>query len=127
MAGRFSSYLSTPWMDMVETIPKWLSVVSADPFATGNPYTAEIIAPTLTRRLSTWTRTGPGILTLTGAIDFAGLLPGAHVAGVAGWDAEVNGNLLFSDMLDAPVDFPSGGIYVLAANEYIVGIDVPGA
>lgn len=125
--GRLSPYLTIGWVDDLESAPKWLALVSSDPLATSAPLTAEIVGGTVTRMTSAWTRTGPMALTLNAAVAFVGLPPMAHVAGVAAFDAEVNGNLLFADLLDAPVSFPGGGTYTLAAGEYVVGIDVPGA
>ena len=125
--GRFSAHKITSWMDDMEETDKWMTIVSSDPLATNSPYTAEASGGTLTRVLGSWTRTGPGLLTLDSAISFVGLPEGSHVAGVAGFDAAVNGNLLFSDLLEVPVDFPFGGTYTLAAGQYVIGIDVPGA
>ena len=125
--GRFSSYLTTGWMDDVEAATKWLSVVSTDPLATSSPTTAEIVGGTVTRMASSWVRTGANCLTLDAPVAFTGLPPGAHVAGLAAFDGPTGGNLLFADLLDAPENFPDGGTYNLAAGEYVVGLDLPGA
>ena len=124
--GRFSTYQITGWIDDMYAAAKWLSVVSADPHATSSPLTTEIVGEGLTRQASSWTRTGAGLLTLDTAVVFAGLPAGAHVTGVAGFDAATNGNLLFADLLEQPVGFPFGGTYTLPAGEYVIGIDLPG-
>ena len=124
--GRFSSYLIEGWIDDLEARPKWLTIVAADPQATANPYTAEVSGTALVRVSGTWARTGIGSLTLTSAISFPDLPYGAHVAGVAGFDAATGGNLLFADLLDEPKDYPSGGTYTLPGGQYVVGIDLPG-
>lgn len=121
--GRFSSYQSELWMDEVEAKPKWLTVVSADPLAVSNPLAVELAT---TRVLGTWVRSSTYAMTLTSPLVFPGLPAGTHVAGVAGFDDTVNGHLLFSDLLDTPVDFPDGGTYTLPAGEYVIGIDIPG-
>lgn len=121
--GRFSSYQSQLWMDEVEAKEKWLTVVSADPLAVSNPLTVELIT---TRILGVWVRSSTYAMTLTIPLVFPDLPSGAHVAGVAGFDAPVNGHLLFSDLLDTPVDFPEGGTYILPGSEYVIGIDIPG-
>ena len=88
-----------------------------------DPLTVEL---TTTRVLGIWVRSSTYALTETSALVFPGLLAGAHVAGVAGFDAAVNGHMLFSDLLDTPVDFPTGGTYTLPGSEYVIGIDIPG-
>jgi hypothetical protein len=112
-------------MDDITARDKWLSLVSADPFTTSSPATTEIIGGSITRMASSWTRTGYGVLTLASTVSFVGLPAGAHVAGVACFDAAINGTLLFADLLDEPVSYLSGGTYVLAAGQYVVGIDIP--
>jgi hypothetical protein len=123
--GRFSTYQSTIWMNYMEASDKWLSIVSADPLVVADPQTSEVVGGTVARMEGSWTRTSATSMTLNSALTFRGLPAGAHVAGVAGFDAEFNGNLLFSDLLDEPVDFPNGGTYVVPAGEYVIGIDIP--
>lgn len=122
--GRFSTYKTTGWMNQVEADTKWLTLVSADPLAVSDPLTVEL---TTTRIQGTWFRTSASSLTLTSPLVFPGLLGGAHVAGVAGFDLAVNGNMLFAGLLSVAVDFPDGGTFTLPAGEYVLGIDVPGA
>ena len=122
--GRFSAYKVTTWMDTVVSDPKWMTLVSADPLGVSDPLTVEL---TTTRIQGAWSRTSNNSLTLTSALTWTGLLSGAHIAGVAGFDGQVNGNLLFSDLLQAPIDLPEGGSFTLPAGQYVLGIDVPGA
>lgn len=122
--GRFSTYRVTAWMDEVYAENKWMTLVNADPLAVSDPLTVEL---TTTRIEGAWVRTSATSITLTSPLVFPGLLPGAHVAGVAGFDAEVNGNLTFADLLDTAVDYPDGGTFTLPAGEYVVGIDIAGA
>ena len=122
--GRFSDTLTTSWMDDVAARDKWLTLVFADPLAVSNPLTVELSD---VRTQGTWVRTSNSLLTLSLPLIWSGLLAGAHVAGVAGFDAQVNGLLLFADLLDVPVDFPDGGAYTLPGGQFVLGIDVPGA
>jgi hypothetical protein len=125
--GRFGVYLTSGWIDEVVAADKWLSLVAADPFTVGDPLTVEVVGGSLARQQGVWVRTSATLLTLDETVVFHGLPPGARVAGVAGFDDDVNGHLLFADLLDTPQDFPSGGTFVLPAGEYVLGIDVPGA
>jgi hypothetical protein len=129
--GRFSLYVTAGWMDTMwaraQADDIWLALVSADPLAVSDPMTVEVVGEALAREQSDWEHTTPTMMTLLNSVLFTGLPPGAHVAGVAGFDAPFNGHLLFSDLLDSPVDFPSGGSYTLPAGEYVIGIDTPGA
>lgn len=122
--GRFSTHRVTTWMDEVYAQDKWMTLVSADPHAVSDPLTVEL---TTTRYLGTWDRTSATSITNSSALSFPGLPAGAHVAGMAAFDAEVNGNLIFADLLDTEEDYPDGGTYVLPTGEYVVGIDVAGA
>ena len=124
--GRFAPSKVTAWMDDLEAEDIWLSLVSSDPLATASPYTAELVGGTVARLASSWTRTSFNLMTLDEPLSFVGLPAGAYLAGVAAFDAAVNGNLLFADLLDQPLGFPAGGSYTLPAGEYVVGIDVPG-
>lgn len=116
--------LSTQWltskMDELEAAAKWLTLVSTNPAALSDPLTAEIIGGTLTRHQSTWTRS-PLTLITASAVIFSGIPAGAHVAGVAVFNASFNGLMLASDVLAIPADYPSGGTWVLPAGEYTLG------
>jgi hypothetical protein len=56
---------------------------------------------------------------------FSGIPIGAHVAGLAVFNADFNGDLLASDLLPEPVDYPSGGTWVLPIGEFALGFNAP--
>ena len=122
--GSISSWRMAQWMDDLEEAEKWLTLVSDDPEGASDPLTVEIIGGSLTRHQATWART-PLLLTTTAAVIFSGIPVGAHVAGLAVFDADFNGNLLASDLFPEPVDYPSGGTWVLPSGEFAFGFNVP--
>jgi len=124
MNGSFSTTVLSQWMDDMEAREKWLALVSADPRTATDPLAVEIIGGVYARQLGSWTRTGPRALTLDAGVVWRNLVPGTQVAGVAGFDAEFNGTLLFTDMLIEPMNYPAGGSYVLPANQYVLGLDI---
>lgn len=125
--GRFGVEIVRGWMDGIEAKTKYLTLVSADPGGSTDPLTVEIVGGTLARQTSIWLRTGPTALTLEVPVLFPGIPPGGHVAGVAGFDAAFNGTMLFYDLFDVAIDYPSGGTFLLPGGEYVLGVDIPNA
>lgn len=123
MDGHFSGFQTTAWMDQMEAKDKWMALVSANPLIY-DPLTCEIIGGVYTRELGTWVRTAVNMLTMSEELVWHNLVPGTVVAGVVGFDAQFNGNLLFSDMLTTPISYVSGGTYVLPGDQYVIGMDI---
>ena len=124
MNGRFAPSVIEGWMDEVDSASKWMALFANDPLA-GDPLAAEIIGGTYARQLGVWARTSPGALTLDAGLLWRSLVPGTVVYAVGAFDAAFNGNLLFRDMLVLPKTYPTGGTFSLAADEWVVGIDIP--
>ena len=122
--GSLSSWLLAQWVDDLEATDLWLTLVSDDPEGVSDPLTVEIIGGTLTRHQTTWSRT-PLLLTTAGSVVFSGIPVGAHVAGIACFNADFNGDLLASDLFPEPVDYPSGGTWVLPTGEFAMGFLPP--
>lgn len=122
--GSLSSWWLAQLVDDLDETEKWLTLVSDDPEGAVDPLTVEIIGGTLTRHESLWSRT-PLLLTIDSAVVFSGIPVGAHVAGIACFNADFNGDLLASDLFDTPVDYPSGGTWVLPAGEFAMGFLPP--
>ena len=123
--GSLSSWLLAQWVDDLEASDLWLTLVSDDPEGVSDPLTVEIIGSTLTRHQTTWSRT-PLLLTTSRSVVFSGIPVGAHVAGLAVFNADFNGDLLASDLFPEPVDYPAGGTWVLPIGEFAIGFSAPG-
>lgn len=124
MNGSFATSLLSSWMDDLESRTKWMALVYSDPMTAPDPLAVEIIGTVYARQLGAWVRTSPTLLTLDQAIVWLNLVPGTVVAGVAGFDAEFNGNLLFADMLPQPQTYSAGGNYALASGQFVLGLDL---
>ena len=122
--GRFAPWVIKGWIDWLEGQDKYLALFASDPLV-GDPLAAEIVGGIYARQDSVWTRSTDYALTLTEGVLWRSLVPGTVVRAVGAFDAAFNGNLLFRTLLDAPVEYPTGGTYPLPAGEYVVGIDVP--
>lgn len=122
--GRFSSVITGGWMDDIAAMDKWMALVSADPESVGDPLTVEIIGGVYARQEAEWERTGPRSLLLDSGLVWRSLVPGTVVAGVACFDAEFNGELIASDLLDEPLVLTAGGNFLLPAGHFMLAIDV---
>jgi hypothetical protein len=115
------------WIDQAEMLSKWIGLCYQDPTAVSDPRTVEINSFGYQREGTSWTRSGTNVLTLNTDVFIHGLAPGDVVVAVTGWNAQFNGQMIFSDLLRVPKPYPSGGSYVLPAGEYVLGIDVAGS
>lgn len=122
-----STALLEQWTDDLQDRPHWGTLFSADPYTVSEPATVELAGATFARQDGSgmFTRSSTTTLTVTTAVIFRGLEPGAVVAAVGFFDdAFASTLLLHRAMLPAPVDFPSGGTWVLPAGEYVTGFDL---
>jgi hypothetical protein len=130
--GRFSPTLTSLVMDQVYNMTIWIGLCEYDPFTVWpTPEVAEISSPSYGRVISSWTRTSSNVMTLADDVIIRGLQPGDVVAAVNGWDSQFTdistGQMIFSDLLDIPITYTSGGVYVLEAQDYVIGMDIVGA
>lgn len=129
--GRFSTAQVGLWMDQIAELDLYLALFSSDPFTVVNPLTVELVGGAYTRQASSWTRSSVLAMTLNAAAVFLGLPPGTTIAGVGGFDAPTNGNLVFRSLtvngsgVPTPVSLPSGGAYLISSGQYVIGVDVP--
>jgi hypothetical protein len=123
--GRFSTFVISPWVDQLAGMVHWLALVNADPYGVSDPLTVEVLGDLYDRIAPTWERSAPNVLMLADTVYWRNLTPGTRVAGVAGFDAPFNGHMLYADLLDAPIDYPTGGNFILPQGEYFLGVDVP--
>ena len=132
MNGRFSSYQTARWMDSMANRTLYLSLFTADPYAVSNPLTVELIGTSVVRQPTSWLRTSPYSIELEHDVYFRAIPPETSVVAIGAFDAEVNGNLLFRDLMSQngvtaqPIYFGTGGSYGIAAGQMVVGIDIPG-
>jgi hypothetical protein len=124
--GQWSPWIVGEWMNQAESLGKWMGLCFSDPVAAADPLTVEIASLGYQREGTGWTRSAHNVLTLDVDVVIHGLAPGDVVAAVVGFDQQFNGRLIFSDLLDVPRHYPSGGTYVIPAGEYVLGIDVAG-
>jgi hypothetical protein len=124
--GRISPYVITSWMNDLAARTKYLALMSADPYGVSDPLTVEVLGGVYVREAPVFVRTSYNLLTLDEVVVWHALAPGTRVAAVACFDAAFNGNMLAADVLDVHIDYPSGGTYVLPADEFYLGIDVAG-
>ena len=126
MNGRFSSEVIADWVDDLMARDHFLALFAADPYGVSDPLTVEIISEVYARQAPVYVRTAFNLLTLDEVVVWHSLAPGTSVVAIGGFDNEENGTLLYADVLDTPKNFPTGGTYVLPADEWVVGIDVAG-
>jgi hypothetical protein len=119
--------LRAEWIDDLAAREHYGALFSADPFGVGTPTSVELAGALYTRQDTTglWTRSGPALLTLSTAVVWRNLAPGAVVAAVGFMDTAFGaGGLLHRALVDPPGSYPSGGTFLLPAGEYGVGLDL---
>ena len=127
--GRFGPTYVASWMNQIEPLTKWMTAFTADPLLESDPAIVEL-GGSVVRKSSTWDRTALNTLTMTSQLVLQGIEPGTTLVAIGAFDDEFGGELIFSDLIrdadgnPAPLEYPSGGTFVLPANEYVVGIDV---
>lgn len=112
--GPFSTYQVHEWLGDIAT--GWAALHFDNP-ETAGAYASEFFGGSYTRIAYTMTQpTNRGMFTLTDLV-FTGL-PAGKILYIAGWDAQYNGNYLWSAPLPSPVtvlagkskSFPAGTI-----------------
>lgn len=131
MNGRFSRYQVARWIDTLEDRTLYMSLFTSDPFSLANPLAAELIGPSVVRQQSIWERESPFALRLANDVFFSAIPQETTIVAIGAFDKEVNGNLLFRDLISrngrtpSPEIYSAGGSYVIPAGEMVLGIDVP--
>lgn len=129
MYGRFSSYIVEHWLDDLVNDTIYLALFTSDPFAVADPLTAELSAANMVRGASVFEKVSPGMAQLANEVQFRGIPQETTIVAVGGFDAEVNGNLLFRELMaeeghPQPYNMPAGGVFVIPEGTFVVGIDV---
>lgn len=114
------------WIDELYARPHWGALFASDPLAVGNPATVEIAGTLYARQDASGllTRSGPTSILVNSAVTWLNIEPGTSVVAVGFFDSAFGSTLLHRVMLPEPADFPSGGGWILPANEYATGIDI---
>lgn len=129
MYGRFSSYIIERWLDDLVSNTIYLTLFTSDPFVVADPLTAELYAPNMVRGASVFEKVAPGMAQLANEVQFRGIPQETTVVAVGGFDEEVNGNLLFRELLAVeghpqPYNMPAGGVFVVPEGTFVLGLDV---
>lgn len=131
MNGRFSSYQVSLWLDDLAARTIYLALFTADPFTVSDPLTVELTSTSVAREESVWERTSPYSLELANDVFFQAIPPETTLVALGGFDAEVNGNLLFRDLMSysgqvgQPLHMLTGGSFSIATGEMVIGMDIP--
>ena len=131
MRGRFSTYQASAWLDALASRPLYMALFTQDPYAVTNPLSAELIGTSINRQPSEWTRTSSFSLELNNDVFFAAIPPETSLVAIGAFDAPINGNIIFRDIIDAtgdgrgePLHLPTGGTFGIAAGDMVIGLDI---
>ena len=130
MNGRFSNSVIRSWMDDIVSKDLWLSLFAADPYTQSNPLTAEIANMATYRQQSVWTRTTDYSIELANDVTFRSIPPETTIVAIGAFDAPLNGELLFRDLLSEdgnaqPLYLAAGGSLRIPVGQMVAGVDIP--
>ena len=111
MSGRFSDYQVNQWLGDLSNI--WLAAHFDNPDVAG-AYASEVFGGSYQRVACVMTMNNSRVL-YNSACEIKGL-PAVSITHLAGWDVQINGNLLFSVALPAPVRIAAGKSYSVPVN-----------
>lgn len=131
MKGRFSKYQTSAWMDDLASRSLYMALFTQDPYAVTNPLSVELVGTSINRQPSEWKRTSSFSLELNNDVFFAAIPPETSLVAIGAFDAPINGNLIFRDLIDAagngrgePLYLPTGGTFGIAAGDMVIGLDI---
>jgi hypothetical protein len=111
-SGSFTEYQVEIWLNQIQTV--WVSLHYSDPKVDGN-YASEVFGGSYGRVRAEFSAPDARAIFNGEDIIFRGM-PTIQVTHVGAWDAQYNGNMLYSVPLATPVT-------VLAGNSYRVGAE----
>lgn len=115
----FSDYQHNLWLSQLTT--GWVALHYDNPDVAG-AYASEVFGGSYARQKVLMTDPSSGVLFNSTAITFNGL-PAVTVTHVAGWDAQVNGNYIWSALLPIPVRILAGRSLPLASGQIALSMD----
>ena len=128
--GRLGLYQVNAWMTALAATALFATVFTSDPNAASDPLSVEVLGSGYNRVQASFSRTGPGLITLDTVLVIPAIPPGATGVWVGFMDAAANGHLIASDLIRDPLtgiatprSYPAGGTFVIPAGEYTIGID----
>lgn len=130
MNGRFSPYQVNAWVQKLVDRTIYMTLFVTDPFTAHSPLAAELSAAASSRQPSVWTMASTGYAVLANDIVFRSIPAETTIVAVGGFDASVNGNLLFRDLVSSdervmqPIYMGGGGTFSIAAGQMAIGLDV---
>jgi hypothetical protein len=104
MAGRFSDYQVNKWLDDFNKV--WVAAHFDNPDVAG-AYASEVFGGSYARLQVVMDQSTNRVVYNTADFSIKGL-PAVTVTHLAGWDVQINGNLLFSVELPAPMRIAAG-------------------
>ena len=117
--GRFSDYQVEQWLS--ESDSYWVALHYDNPDISG-AYASEVFGGSYTRVLVPFTGVDGRTTWNVDPIKWTGV-PSVQVTHLAGWDAQINGNLLWSSSLDGKVTIPEGQSWSLGARVIALSIN----
>lgn len=122
MPGRISPFLASKWLDVLATESTWASLHVADPM-NEDPLACELDGIGYSRVGVTWTAGDRAVINAN-VLSWTNL-PRTTLWAVGAFNAPVNGDFLFSCVLEDPRPYTTtGGVYTLAAGELAVVVDI---
>lgn len=130
--GRISDYQVDLWMDQLQGTLLFGTVFTSNPSSATDPLSVEVVGAGFSRTLASFSRTGTGTLGLDKVLAIPTIPPGSTIVAIGFMDAATNGHLVASDFVRDPVSgvispraYPTGGTFVVPANQFTIGIDIP--
>lgn len=119
--GRFSDYQVAQWLSNAATNGYWLALHYDDPDISG-AYASEIFGGSYARVFSGFTGVSGRVVWNSTPVKWTGL-PAVTASFIAGWDAQINGNYLWSASIDGAVKFIDGSNWTIGAQTIALSIN----
>jgi hypothetical protein len=119
--GRFSDYQVAQWLADAASNGYWLAIHYDDPDISG-AYASEIFGGSYIRVLAQFSGVDGRTIWNTDTVRWTGL-PAVQATFLAGWDAQFNGNLLWSSSIDGVVKFIDGSTWAIPAQSVALSIN----
>lgn len=119
MMGRFTEYKVNEWLSDLEFC--WLALHYDNPETSG-AYASEIFGGSYARQLVNFEAPDNRAIFNINDVLFQGL-PAVRISYFCGWDAEYNGNCIFSEALEQPITLALGKPLSIPAGTIALSID----